>query len=117
MWCEGFRCRCSEVTEGRGDPGGRAARAVPGFEYEGTLVFCGSNPPNKGTFQEVCQVVKFPGLFQAELRKLDASLEERRSIQKVLQIAQKAQNHHGFYDVLCGTTMLNNEILCVMPRR
>lgn len=84
---------------------------------ERTLVFWGSNPPNTGTFQVVCQVVKFPGFFQAELRKLDASLEERRSIQKVLQIAKKAQNHHGFYDVLCGTTMLNNEILCVMPRR
>lgn len=67
VWCEGFGCRCSEVTEGRGDPGGPAARAVPswafqmilGFEYEGTLVFCGSNPPSLGTFQVVCQVVKF----------------------------------------------------------
>lgn len=115
MWCEGFGCRCSEVTEGRGDPGGRAAHLV--FEYEGTLVFFEAPTPQAKDFQEVCQVVKFPGLFQAELRKLDASLEERRSIQKVLQIAQKAQNHHVFYDVLCGTTMLCNEIPCVMPRR
>ena len=95
----------------------RLLKAEEILEARKNTCFLRLQPPKQGDFSGGFQVVKFPGLFQAELRKLDASLEERRSIQKVLQIAQKAQNHHVFYDVLCGTTMPNNEIPCVMPRR
>ena len=75
----GFACRCSKVTEGRGVAGGHTAPTL------------GQNQISLTAVLVPCSFLPLIVMWkEAELKKLDASLEERRSIQKVLQIAQKA---------------------------
>lgn len=89
----------------------------PGFEYEGTLVFFEAPTPQAKDFSGGLSGGEISWLLPGRAEEVGCQSRGTKEHTEGASDCTESLESPWFYDVFCGTTMLCNEIPCVMPRR